>query len=97
MKDPARVQCDNAAADYVLDEIHALVQRGSAIVREDLGGSLHWFLPKEVQLMESGWYCEAEYPAGHRCSPDEVLPLYIDHVKHNLQTEPATGGQNPSL
>jgi len=40
-EDAAQVQGDNQAADFVLDEIHALVQRGGATVRENAGRSLH--------------------------------------------------------
>ena len=40
-EDVAQVQGDNQAADFVLDEIHALVQRGGATVRENAGRSLH--------------------------------------------------------
>ena len=50
-----RVQRDSKAADFVLDEIHALVQRGGATVRENPGRSLHWELPKEA-AMASGKY-----------------------------------------
>ena len=40
-----------------------MVQRGGATIRENPGRSLHWELPKETELMDSGHYWETEYSA----------------------------------
>ena len=53
-RDKARVLRDNKAAGLVLEEIQAMVQRGGATVRENPGRSLHWELPEEKRMMDSG-------------------------------------------
>ena len=62
-KDALRVRRDNVAADFVLDEIHSLAQRGGATIRENPGRSLHWELPREKELMDTGLYYDTEYSA----------------------------------
>ena len=62
-RDAARVQRDNFAAGFVLDEIHDLAQRGGATVRENPGRNLHWELPREKDLMDTGLYYDTEYSA----------------------------------
>ena len=62
-RDEARVERDNKAAGFVLEEIQAMVQRGGATIRENPGRSLHWELPEERRLMDSGQYWETEYSA----------------------------------
>ena len=59
-RDAARVERNDKAADFVLEEIQAMVQRGGATIRENPGRSLHWELPKETELMDSGHYWETE-------------------------------------
>ena len=54
-RDAARVQRDNLAADFVLDEIHDLVQRGGATVRENPGQSLHWELVTQGEGSHGYW------------------------------------------
>ena len=41
----ARVDTDNAACQFVLDEIQQLAERGGISVRENPWRSLHWHLP----------------------------------------------------
>ena len=62
-RDEARVERDNKAGGFVLEEIQAMVQRGGATIRENPGRSFHWELPEEKRLMDSGQYWETEYSA----------------------------------
>lgn len=57
----ARVQTDNSACSFVLDEIQALALGAS--VRENPWRSLHWYLDQEKRMMQSGLWWERRYSA----------------------------------
>lgn len=59
--DWARVQTDNAACKFVLDQIQALAERGGTSVRENPWRSLHWHLPQEQEMMASGLWEDKRY------------------------------------
>ena len=79
-RDAARVQRDNFAAGFVLDEIHDLAQRGGATVRENPGRNLHWELPREKDLMDTGLYYDTEYSA---CVLQSARCKY-QRLRHNV-------------
>ena len=62
-RNKARVATDNAACHWVLDEIQALAQRGGGSIRENPGNSLHWELPKEREMMQTGLWQDTTYAA----------------------------------
>ena len=59
--DWARVQTDNAACKFVLDQIQALAERGGTSVRENPWRSLHRHLPQEQEMMASGLWEDKRY------------------------------------
>ena len=79
-RDAARVQRDNFAAGFVLDEIHDLAQRGGATVRENPGRNLHWELPRGKDLMDTGLYYDTEYSA---CVLQSARCKY-QRLRHNV-------------
>ena len=58
-----RVLTDNEACSFVLSEIQALAERGGASVRENPWRSLHWALPQEKSMMDSGLWQDKRYSA----------------------------------
>ena len=70
-----RVDVDNRACSFVLEEIENIQKRGGISIRENPFNSLHWFLAKEVEMMASGIWSDTPYAAcfprsmtGHHCS-----------------------------
>ena len=59
----ARVETDNKACAFVLDQIQALAERGGGSIRENPWRSLHWYLPQEVAMMETGLWQDKRYSA----------------------------------
>ncbi len=59
--DQARVQVDNVACKFLLDQIQSLVERGGASVRENPWRSLHWYLPQEQAMMATGRWWDKRY------------------------------------
>ena len=59
----SRVDTDNKACQFVLDEIQQLAERGGISVRENPWRSLHWYLPQEQQMMDSGIWMDKRYSA----------------------------------
>ena len=59
----ARVDTDNAACQFVLAEIQQLADRGGISVRENPWRSLHWYLPQEQTMMDSGIWSDKRYSA----------------------------------
>ena len=82
-RDEARVQRDNAACAYVLDEIQKLHDRGGGSVRENPARSLHWWTTTEVAMWESGQWTDTSYAActlgGARCK-HQVLRHDIEEI-----------------
>ena len=76
-----RVETDNLACAFVLEEIDKHQQRGGISIRENPFNSLHWHLPKEIAMMKSGSWQDTEYSAccfgGARCKHQRL--------RHNLQ------------
>lgn len=75
-----RVDVDNAACAFVLDEIEQLESRGGISIRENPLRSLHWHLPREKAMMESGKWTDTIYAAccfaGARCK--------MQRLRHNV-------------
>lgn len=80
-KDQKRVDTDNSACSFILSEIQAVAARGGISVRENPLRSLHWHLPQEVEMMESGKWWDTDYAAccwaGARCKQQKL--------RHNVQ------------
>ena len=58
-----RVARDNDAAEFVLEEMRKLADRGGASLRENPENSLHWATPTEVAMWESGHWWDKRYDA----------------------------------
>lgn len=106
--DAKRVQVDNTACAFVLEEIQQLVLRGGASVRENPGRSLHWHLPQERDMMKQGPWRDKQYSAcvfaGARCKSqrlrhnldeiDQWPPMDCHHSHDPKEWEPKlVGGQ----
>ena len=76
-----RVQDDNAACDFVLQEIMELAQRGGTSLRENPWRSLHWHLPREKAMFDTGEWWDTHYAscvfAGARCKSQRL--------RHNVE------------
>ena len=76
-----RVDTDNAACAFILDEIQALRDRGGIAIRENPLRSLHWELPQEHAMMASGQWHDLDYAAcvfaGARCK--------MQRLRHNVE------------
>ena len=59
--DYLRVQTDNIACKFLLDQIQLLADRGGASVRENPWRSLHWYLPQEQAMMATGMWFDKRY------------------------------------
>ena len=79
----ARVTTDNAACQFVLEEIQALADRGGTSIRENPWRSLHWHLPQEVAMMATGQWTDTRYSAcvfaGARCK-SQCLRHNVDEI-----------------
>ena len=66
-----RVDTDNKACNYVLEEIQKLRDRGGGSVRENPARSLHWWTSTEVAMSESVQWTDTSHAAytlgGARC------------------------------
>ena len=80
-KDLERVRVDNQACAFVLEAIEGVVARGGGSIRENPGRSLHWHLPQERRMAESGDWYDTEYSAccfgGARCK--------YQRLRHNIE------------
>eukprot|EP00435_Cladocopium_sp_Y103_P031497 s1905_g8.t1 len=83
-RDALRVQQDNKACAFVLDEIQSLHERGGS-VRENPYRSLHWWGSQESAMWDSGEWWETPYSAcslgGARCK-HQLLRHNIEEI-HN--------------
>ena len=61
--DKARVEADNAAAEFVLGEIRLHQSRGGASVRENPLNSIHWNTPSEKAMWKGGTWWDKKYAA----------------------------------
>ena len=57
----SRVDTDNRATSFILDQIQRHAERGGGSVRENPWRSLHWYLPQEQQMMTSGLWQDKRY------------------------------------
>ena len=62
-RDRKRVETDNKACYFILDEIQQLHDRGGGSIRENPSRSLHWMLPQEQEMMASGQWSDTTYSA----------------------------------
>lgn len=80
-----RVDADNSATEFLLDQIQQLALRGGGSVRENPWRSLHWFLPQEHAMMESGLWQDKRYSAcclmGARAK-SQCLRHNLDEIAH---------------
>lgn len=97
-----RVDVDNRACSFVLEEIENIQKRGGISIRENPFNSLHWFLAKEVEMMASGIWSDTPYAAccfgGARCKHqrlrhnvpeiDDWPPLQCHHSHDPKEWEP---------
>lgn len=76
-----RVHDDNVACDSVLQEITELAQRGGTSLRENPWRSLHWHLPREKAMFNTGLWWDTHYAscvfAGARCKSQRL--------RHNVE------------
>ena len=92
-----RVEKDNAACGWVLDQQQQAAQEGRGALRENPLRSLHWVLPKEVAMWESGLWTDTTYAAcawmSARCKQQrlrhniEELNCWEDVACHHLHHE----------
>ena len=79
-RDQLRVDKDNAASSFILQEIDRLEQSGGASVRENPYRSLHWHVQQEVNMWATGRWKDKQYAscvfAGARCKQQRL--------RHNL-------------
>ena len=73
---PQRVESDNIACDFVLQEIEELAQRGGTSLRENPWRSLHWHLPREQAMFDTNRWSDTHYSscvfAGARCKSQRL-------------------------
>ena len=83
-RDSQRVDMDNKACNYVLQEIQKLRDRGGGSVRENPARSLHWWTSTEVAMWESGQWTDTSYAActlgGARCK-HQVLRHNVEEIQ----------------
>ena len=76
-----RVESDNIACDFVLQEIEELAQRGGTSLRENPWRSLHWHLPRERAMFDTNIWSDTHYSscvfAGARCKSQRL--------RHNVE------------
>ena len=76
-----RIDTDNKACNYVLEEIQKLRDRGGGSVRENPARSLHWWTSTEVAMSESVQWTDTSHAActlgGARCKHQAL--------RHNLE------------
>ena len=56
-----RVDTDNRATSFILDQIQSHAERGGGSIRENPWRSLHWYLPQKQQMMNSGLWRDKRY------------------------------------
>ena len=102
VKGQARVDTDNAACGWMLTQLQKHAEGGGASVRENPWRSLHWYLPQEQAMMESGLWKDTQYSAcvfaGARSKLqclrhnvqeiEEWPPLTCHHTHHPREWEP---------
>ena len=62
-KNQRRVDVDNAACSWILRQLQAIADDGRGGLRENPARSLHWSLPQEETMMESGLWYDTTYSA----------------------------------
>ena len=62
-KNQRRVDVDNAACAWILGQLQAIADDGRGALRENPARSLHWSLPQEETMMESGLWYDTTYSA----------------------------------
>ena len=62
-KNQRRVDVDNAACAWILGQLQAIADDGRGALRENPARSLHWSLPQEETVMESGLWYDTTYSA----------------------------------
>ena len=62
-KNQRRVDVDNAACSWILKQLQAIADDGRGALRENPARSLHWSLPQEETMMESGLWYDTTYSA----------------------------------
>lgn len=100
----ARVDTDNAATSFILGQIQMLAERGGGSIRENPWRSLHWHLPQEKAMMDSGHWRDKRYAScclmGARSKSqclrhnldeiDQWPPLDCHHFHHAGEWDPYT-------
>ena len=100
--DAARVEWDNTACDFLMDEVVQCHDRGGGTLQENPGRSLHWFLPRQIEMIQSGEYWDLEYHAcalqGARCKRQIIRhdiweltqwePMPCGHIHHPHEWRP---------
>ena len=100
-----RVDTDNAACSFVLDEIASLAARGGISVRENPLRSLHWHYPQAVAMEESNQWWDTDYAAccfaGARCKQQRLRhnvqeiadwpPIQCHHIHHPQEWDESNG------
>ena len=81
VKDQARVDTDNAACGWMLTQLQKHAEGGGASVRENPWRSLHWYLPQEQAMMESGLWKDTQYSACVFAGARSKLQC----LRHNVQ------------
>ena len=67
----ARVEWDNQSCDFLMDAVALCRNRGGGTLQENPWRSLHWHLPRQQEMLQSGEYWDLDYHAcalqGARC------------------------------
>ena len=63
IEDQRRVSKDNLACDFILDQMQTVIDRGGGALRENPARSLHWHIPREVEMEQSGQWTDTFYDA----------------------------------
>ena len=61
--DQARVDTDNKACAWILSQLQHAAEEGRGALRENPARSLHWELPQEKDMWESGLWYDTDYSA----------------------------------
>ena len=73
-KNQRRVDVENAACSWILKQLQAIADDGRGALQENPARSLHWSLPQEETMMESGLWYDTTYSA---C-------VFIQRLRHNI-------------
>ena len=97
-----RVEQDNTVTDFVLELLKDHDAKGGGSMRENPNRSLHWWLQKEQEMIDSGRWADKRYAAcvlqGARCKQqrirhnieefDEWPPMNCHHIHESNEWEP---------